>query len=171
MLREAVEEARNGGAVEDFPSEGWSPQINLGMPVMIPESYVQDLNVRLSLYRRIGDQRDVEDIDSFAAEMVDRFGPLPVEVENLLGVITIKNLCRTANVSKLDAGPKGAMIGFHQDRFPHVDRLMDYINKQRGMAKLRPDQRLVFPRMWEDRKQRLAGVTRILQELADLAVG
>lgn len=171
MLREAVEEARNGGAVEDFPSEGWSPQINLGMPVMIPESYVQDLNVRLSLYRRIGDQRDVEDIDSFAAEMVDRFGPLPVEVENLLGVITIKNLCRTANVSKLDAGPKGAMIGFHQDRFPHVDRLMDYINKQRGMAKLRPDQRLVFPRMWEDRKQRLAGVTRIMQELADLAVG
>ena len=171
MLREAVEEARHGGEGAEGPAEAWTPQINLGMPVMIPEAYVPDLNVRLSLYRRLGDQEADGEIDRFAAELVDRFGPMPVEVENLLGVIAIKALCRVANVAKLDAGPKGAMIAFHQDAFPKVEGLMAYLEKQRGMAKLRPDQRLVFPRAWEDRKQRLAGATRLLQELADIAIG
>ncbi|MEM6903576.1 MAG: TRCF domain-containing protein, partial [Pseudomonadota bacterium] len=168
MLREAVEEARNGGV--DAQAQEWTPQINLGMPVLIPEEFVADLNVRLSLYRRLGDLKADEDIDNFAAEMVDRFGTLPTEVENLLAVVRIKALCRVANVSKVDAGPKGALIAFHQDRFEKVDKLMEYLGKQRGMVKMRPDQRLVFIRAWEDRTQRLAGTKHVLQELADMAV-
>ncbi|MBV6632534.1 MAG: transcription-repair coupling factor [Alphaproteobacteria bacterium] len=170
MLREAVEEARNGGAGAEGAAK-WTPQINLGMPVLIPKAFVQDLNVRLSLYRRLGDLVADEDIDNFAAEMVDRFGKLPTEVENLLAVVRIKALCRIANVAKVDAGPKGAIVAFHQDKFEKVDKLMEYLNKQRGLVKMRPDQRLVFIRAWEDRGQRLAGTKRVLQELADMAVG
>ncbi|MEO0391820.1 MAG: transcription-repair coupling factor [Pseudomonadota bacterium] len=169
MLREAVEEARHQGDEDQVLKVTWAPQINLGIPVMIPDDYVPDLNLRLSLYRRLSDQDSDGDLDRFAAELVDRFGPMPLEVENLLGVMEIKKLCRIANVAKLDAGPKGAMIAFHEDIFPNVDGLMKYLEKQRGMAKLRPDQKLVFPRAWEDRKQRLAGATRLLQELADVA--
>jgi len=168
MLREAVEEVRLGVGAPVAQS-GWTPQINLGMPVLIPEDYVQDLNVRLSLYRRLGEQVTDADIDSFAAELVDRFGPLPAAAENLLGVVRIKNRCRLANVARIDAGPKGAILAFHEDRFEKVDRLMDYLNRKRGLVKMRPDQRLVFIQNWEERPKRLTGVLQILEELVALA--
>ena len=107
MLEEAVAEIRGTGEVQDG---GWSPQITVGTAVMIPESYVPDLQLRLGLYRRLGDLENTEEIDAFAAEMIDRFGPLPEEVEHLLKIVFIKALCRKANVEKLDAGPKGVVI-------------------------------------------------------------
>ncbi len=74
---------------------------------MIPETYVPDLQLRLGLYRRLADLEELQDIDGFGAEMIDRFGPLPEEVQHLLKIVYIKALCRRANVEKLDAGPKG----------------------------------------------------------------
>jgi transcription-repair coupling factor (superfamily II helicase) len=68
--------------------EEWRPQITIGAPVLIPEGQVADLGVRLGLYRRIfADRRE---IDGFAAELIDRFGALPPEVENLPEIIAIK---------------------------------------------------------------------------------
>src|SRR6185312_13698274 len=116
MLEEAVIMAREG-ALEPAEAEPWTPQINIGTPVMIPESYVSDLTVRLNLYRRIATLLDRAEIDGFAAEMIDRFGPLPPEVENLLHVIQIKRLCRDAGVEKVEAGPKGAVLSFRHNSF------------------------------------------------------
>ena len=84
----------------------WSPVINLGA-VLIPDAYVADLTVRLSLYRRIAAIDTMADMDSLMAEMIDRFGPVPEEVRNLIDTIQIKILCWQANVSRVDAGPKG----------------------------------------------------------------
>ncbi|MDE1901558.1 MAG: transcription-repair coupling factor [Alphaproteobacteria bacterium] len=167
MLEDAVASARAGGAE---PSEDrWVPQINLGLSVLIPDAYVADLNVRLGLYRRLSDIADDADIETVAAEMIDRFGPLPAEVENLLQTVAIKQLCRRAGVAKIDAGDKGAVIAFHKDSFARPDRLLPWIGAQAGTVKVRPDQKLVVLRAWGDAALRPAGVKKILEELALLA--
>jgi transcription-repair coupling factor (superfamily II helicase) len=165
MLDDAVAIARAGGAAAE---DRWTPQINLGMSVLIPETYIADLNVRLGLYRRLADIAEDMEIEPLAAEMIDRFGVLPTEVENLLQTVAVKQLCRKAGIAKIDAGPKGAVIAFHNDNFARPDRLIAWINKQAGTAKARPDQRLVLMRAWDNAEQRLSGLKKALGELADL---
>jgi transcription-repair coupling factor (superfamily II helicase) len=166
MLEEAVAAARGTAAPTD---REWSPQINIGTPVLIPESYVHDLDVRLGLYRRVATLEDPADIESFAAEMIDRFGALPEEVENLLRIVAIKHLCRAAGVDKLDAGPKGAVVSFHGETFADPAGLVAYISKEAGKISLRPDHRLVYRRDWTNPARRLSGAHELLQKLAEIA--
>lgn len=168
MLEEAVAAAKTGA--KEFPAdEHWTPHINLGMPVVIPEGYISDLNLRLSIYRRIADLADRAEIDSFATELADRFGPLPRDVENLLDLVEIKQLCRLAGVEKVDAGPKGAVLSFHPSTRINIQKLVQYIAKQTGTAKIRPDdQKLVFMRAWEDLPVRVRGIHKVLTELSGL---
>jgi transcription-repair coupling factor (superfamily II helicase) len=167
MLEEAVAAARGDGAAA--AAEEWSPQITLGTPVLIPEDYVADLGVRLGLYRRIVGLADRREIDAFAAELIDRFGPLPAEVENLLDIIAIKRLCRDAGVERVEAGPKGAVIGLRGNRFANPAGLVELIQRHAGTLKLRPDQKIVYLRNWPKEKDRLTGVQKLLQALVKLA--
>ncbi|MCW9002538.1 MAG: transcription-repair coupling factor [Rhodospirillales bacterium] len=169
MLEEAVADAKGGGAGDADEKDIWSPQINIGMPVLIPEAFIADLGVRLSLYRRLASLGDDGEIESFAAEMVDRFGPLPDEVENLLKVVSIKVLCRKSGVEKVDAGPKGAVISFRNNQFSNPAGLVAFINEQVGTAKLRPDHKLVLMRGWDDSERRLSGVLQIARKLSAVA--
>jgi len=168
MLEEAVAAARVDGGDAAAPDE-WSPQITIGTPVLIPENYVADLGVRLGLYRRIAGLLDRREIDGFAAELIDRFGPLPPEVENLLEIIAIKRYCREAGVEKVDAGPKGAVITLRGNRFANPAGLVELIQRHAGTLRLRPDQKIVYLRNWEDEKTRLTGVARLLQALVKIA--
>ena len=169
MLEEAIATTRSGvGELGDAPEE-WTPQITLGTPVLIPETYVGDLNVRLGLYRRIVALVDRREIEAFAAELIDRFGALPQEVDNLLEIIAIKRLCRDAGIEKLEAGPKGAVLAFRHERFANPAGLVDFLQRHAGTAKLRTDQRLVIMRDWEDTRDRLRGVNALLRNLADIA--
>ena len=173
MLEEAVATARAGGldaeAAGAAAQEAFTPQINIGTSVMIPERYVADLGVRLGLYRRLSTLVDKAEIEGFAAELIDRFGPLPEEVENLLQVMAIKRLCRAAGVEKVDAGPKGAVVAFHKNEFAKPAELVAFINRQAGAIKLRPDHKLVYQRQWDDPPARLRGVRRLLDDLAEVA--
>ena len=165
MLEEAVAEAR--GVTE--AQEGFTPQINLGASVLIPEGYVPDLNLRMALYRRLAELTEREEIDDFAAELIDRFGPLPDEVAQLLAVIEIKAYCRRAGIARIEAGAKGATLSFHQDRFANPAGLVDFISSRRMTAKLRPDHKLVYLARWDDVEQRLAGVRDLARGLATVA--
>ena len=166
MLEEAVAEIRDTGEPVDG---GWSPQITVGTAVMIPESYVPDLQLRLALYRRLGDLETTEEIDAFGAELIDRFGPLPDEVQHLLKIVFIKALCRQANVEKLDAGPKGVVIHFREKKFSDPAGLVRYIGEQGSLAKIRPDQSVVFMRDWPNAEKRLAGSAVVMTQLARMA--
>jgi transcription-repair coupling factor (superfamily II helicase) len=167
MLEEAVESLKSGAAMP--VADKWSPQITIGTPVMIPEHYVADLPVRLALYRRLADIEDEREIDAVGAELVDRFGPLPIEVEHLLQIVAIKALCRQANVEKVDAGPKGAVITFRDNSFAHPDRLVSFIHKQGSAARVRPDMKVVFFDDWDNPEARLHGTADILRNLVRLA--
>jgi transcription-repair coupling factor (superfamily II helicase) len=125
--------------------------------------------VRLGLYRRIAQLSDRRESEAFAAELIDRFGPLPPEVENLLQIIAIKRACRDAGVERVEAGPKGAVVTLRGSRFANPAGLVELIQKNAGTLRLRPDQRLVYLRNWEDEKERLTGVARLMQTLVKLA--
>ena len=171
LLEEAVTAAREGAEGEAVAvEETFSPQITLGAPVLIPDDYVKDLGARLALYRRAADLTEQADIDDFAAELEDRFGKVPVEVENLLDVVAIKALCRGAHVDKVDAGPKGAVLSLYNNTFPNPAGLVDYISQQAGTVKVRPDHSIVVMRPWTDVHERMAGIKQTLARLAELAV-
>ncbi|MBO6634431.1 MAG: transcription-repair coupling factor [Parvibaculum sp.] len=165
MLEEAVASMRGSGEEEGQ----WSPQINVGTPVLIPDSYVPDLDARMALYRRLSDVETRAETDGFAAELIDRFGKLPQEVEFLLKIVEIKGLCRTANVEKIEAGPKGVVLSLRENTFPNPAALVELINDERGNAKLRPDHKLVFKRDWDTPEERLTGTHRLMSTLAKLA--
>lgn len=168
LLEEAVAEAK-GLDEENAQGTDWSPQISLGMPVLIPEYYVTDLSVRMDLYRRVSELADLDAIESFLAELIDRFGPVPAEVENLLDTVAIKRLCLKAGVERVEAGPKGATAKFRNDEFANPMGLVEYITSQAGTIKVRPDQTLVYRRSWEKPKQRLEGVNFLVKRLAEIA--
>ena len=168
MLEEAVAALRDGDADYEERNE-WSPTISLGMPVMIPEYYVPDLQLRMQLYRRLGDLSDAREIDAAGAELIDRFGPLPEEVEALLKVILVKALCRTANVEKVDAGPKGAVVALRHKTFPNPAGLVRMVSDPQMQVRIKPDQKLVFSRDWPTADARLKGTAAILSRMARLA--
>ncbi|MEF0942306.1 transcription-repair coupling factor [Rhizobium sp. BR 362] len=166
MLEEAVAEVKG---VDEIQDTGWSPQISVGTPVMIPDDYVPDLHLRMALYRRLGEITEIKEIDSFGAEMIDRFGPMPIEVQHLLKIVYIKSLCRVANVEKLDAGPKGVVVQFRNKEFPNPANLVGYIAKQGTMAKIRPDQSVFLTRDLPTPEKRLQGAAVVMTQLAELA--
>ena len=144
MLEDAVAEMRAEKGRKKADARDWTPNIGLGLPVLIPEAYVRDLPVRLGLYRRIGALESDAESEAMAAELVDRFGKLPEEVENLLNVVTLKRLCRQAGVEKLDAGPKGMVVTFRGNKFRNPAGLITWLGKKGGLVKLRPDHKLAI---------------------------
>ena len=167
MLTDAIELLKAG--VDEPQEEVWSPNIALGAPVTIPEDYVADLTLRLQLYRRLSTLETDQDIESFAAEMVDRFGPTPPEVEQLLKIVAIKALCRRAHIEKVDAGPKGVIVAFRDNLFADPAGLVRYVSEQRSFAKVRPDMKIVFVREFDTLQERLDGTREILRALAAIA--
>ncbi|HFC04449.1 MAG TPA: DEAD/DEAH box helicase, partial [Rhizobiales bacterium] len=170
MLEEAVASLRDEGVGSEADDETWSPQINIGTSVLIPDTYIEDLQIRLSLYRRLSDLHEQEEIDAFAAEIHDRFGPPPEEVVHLLEIMAIKELCRKANVETIDAGPGGAVIGLRGGKFNNPTALLDWMTKQGTFAKMRPDMKLVVRRSWDTPGARLKGARQLMAVLANLAV-
>src|SRR5690606_22268622 len=144
-LEEAIARLRAGEDADPGEEGGWSPQINLGVPVLIPDDYVPDLDVRLGLYRRLSTLDSRADLEGFAAELHDRFGKLPSEVETLLKIVQVKTMCRRAGIERLDTGPKGATIQFRNNRFADPAGLVGFLQGQNGQAKVR-DNRLVIRR-------------------------
>ncbi len=167
MLEDAIEMLKAG--VEEPAEDVWSPAISIGAPVTIPADYVADLTLRLQLYKRLSGMDDEEEIESFGAEMIDRFGPAPDEVKQLMKLMQIKALCRRANVEKVDAGPKGVVIAFRDNSFADPTGLVRFVAGEGPRAKVRPDMKIVFVRDWDSAEERLAGTQRILRTLVALA--
>ena len=168
MLEDAILEAKAGGAGIE-KRESFSPQITVDAPILIPEDYVPDLDLRMGLYRRLNEVEDRQGLEAFAAELIDRFGKLPAPTQNLFKIIEIKQNCVAANISKIDVGPKGALVSFFEDRFPRPEALVAYIQRLNGVARLRPDSKVVVNRAWADPGARLNGALQLSKGLAKAA--
>jgi len=166
MLEDAIVELKAGGVPRP---EEFTPQISVDAPIMIPEEYVPDLDLRMGLYRRLGELDDRSAIDAFAAELIDRFGPLPKETANLMTIVEVKLNAKQARIAKLDIGPKGAVVTFAPDGFPDLSGLLGYIDRLKGAAKLRPDSKMTISRDWPTPDARLDGALQLSRGLARVA--
>ena len=169
MLEEAILEARAGAQGLAKPRGSFSPQITIDAPILIPDDYVPDLSVRMALYRRLNELEEGQDVEGFAAEITDRFGPIPEPTQNLLKLIQIKQNALVAQVAKIEVGARGTLVSFHEDRPPNVPGLLAYVAKLGDTAKLRPDSKLVINRVWGDPASRLSGCLQLSKGLANLA--
>ncbi|WP_120502536.1 transcription-repair coupling factor [Roseovarius sp. EL26] len=170
MLEEAIAKIK-AGELEGLSDadDQWAPQINLGVPVLIPENYVPDLDVRLGLYRRLSSLQSKVELEGFAAELIDRFGKLPKEVNTLLLVVRIKGMCKKAGIAKLDGGPKGATLQFHNDKFASPTGLVEFIKDQNELAKVK-DNKIIVRRDWRKDSDKIKGAFAIARDLAEKVV-
>jgi transcription-repair coupling factor (superfamily II helicase) len=169
MLEDAILAAKAGEIGLAKAREALSPQITVDAPIMIPEDYVPDLAVRMALYRRMNDAEGADAVEALAAEMIDRFGPLPAPTQNLLRLIEIKRQAIEANIAKIDVGAKGTLVSFNNDDFPDPAGLFAYIERLKGIAKLRPDNKLVIHRAWGNAEARLNGLVQLTKGLSAIA--
>ncbi len=169
MLEETIARIKSG-ELQGLPTDDrWAPQINLGVPVLIPEPYVPDLDVRLGLYRRLSGLTTKVELEGFAAELIDRFGPLPREVNTLMLVVRIKAMCKRAGISRLDAGPKGASVQFHNDKFANPAGLVEFLQAQSGQARIK-DNKISLVRDWPTEADRIKGAFGVARDLAEKVV-
>ncbi len=166
MLEDAILAAKAGDLRGLSERGALNLQITVDAPIMIPEDYVPDLAVRMALYRRMNDAEGPEAVDALAAEMIDRFGPLPGPTHNLLRLIEVKRQAILAGVSKIDVGARGALVSFHGDTFADPAGLIAYVTRLNGIARLRPDHKLVIQRVWPNPEARLNGLVQLTRGLA-----
>lgn len=170
MLEETIAKIKSGelqglSSVDDQ----WSPQINLGVPVMIPETYIPDLDIRLGLYRRLSSLATKVELEGFAAELIDRFGPIPKEVNTLMLIVRIKSMCKRAGISRIDAGAKGATVQFHNDKFGNPAGLVEFIKAQGPAAKVAGNKIVLMGEM-KTEAERIKGAFAIARDLAEKIV-
>jgi transcription-repair coupling factor (superfamily II helicase) len=168
MLEETIAKIKSG-ELQGLSSidDDWSPQLNLGVPVMIPETYIPDLDIRLGLYRRLSSLTTKVELEGFAAELIDRFGPLPKEVNTLMLIVRIKAMCKRAGISKLDAGPKGATIQFRNDKFANPAGLVDFLKAQGPAARVNGN-KIVLTGEMKSEADRIKGAFNIARDLAEV---
>jgi transcription-repair coupling factor (superfamily II helicase) len=168
MLEETIAKIKSG-ELQGLTSidDDWSPQLNLGVPVMIPETYIPDLDIRLGLYRRLSSLTTKVELEGFAAELIDRFGPLPKEVNTLMLIVRIKAMCKRAGISRLDAGPKGATVQFHNDKFANPAGLVDFLKAQGPAARVNGN-KIVLTGEMKTEADRIKGAFNIARDLAEV---
>ena len=169
MLEDAIVAAKAGDIGLEDDKRDFSPQITVDAPILIPDDYVPDLDLRMGLYRRMNALENRSEVEAFAAELIDRFGDIPAPTANLLKVIETKLNAKQAHVAKIDVGPRGALVSFFKDSFPNPAGLIDYVERLKGTAKLRPDHKLVITRNWGDPQARLNGALQLSKGLAKAA--
>lgn len=118
------------------------PEVNLSLQAYIPEEYVSDVNQRLVLYRRIAAADSDDMVDDIEAEIADRFGRLPGQVEALLEVARIKNLLRQLLIISVDYVDRHLVFSFHEDAEASLDRILALVAADPRRFRFSPEHRL-----------------------------
>ena len=163
MLEEAIQEAKSGKQVAN---QGKKIEVNLGISVLLPDSYIAEVSLRIGLYRRIGDLENIQELEEFKQEMHDRFGPLPEEAEHLLQVMRIKQICKQLGISNLDAGPKGIVLTFNPTQNVGPEAIINFLKTHHQNTKLRENNKLVISKAFASAEERVGYALRILGELS-----
>lgn len=167
MLEEAVLAVKASAAGESV-EEKWSPQMSLGLPVVLPASYIPDLGVRMNFYRRLSWAKSTQDLDDLKSEAQDRFGALTLEASMLFAVMALKQACKRVGVAKIDMGDRGLSLAFHNQSFGNPSGLIAYVLSKKGAVSVRPDQSLVIKADLRDPQLKLKMATKILKDLEGL---
>ncbi|AFB29199.1 transcription-repair coupling factor [Rickettsia rickettsii] len=163
MLEEQIAIFKDEPIVSEQP---FIPTINLGLSVFIPDNYVADAALKLGLYRRIGNLSNEIEVETFKDEMIDRFGLLPIEFNNLLDIVKIKLLCFKLNIENLDSGDNGFVIKFYKNA-DMTDKILKFVSTYSNQAKIKPDNKLVYIKQLVD-KNIIVEANQLLWNLSEM---
>ena len=165
MLNKAVKAIREGKTPNlDQPLDVIS-EINLHIPAVIPQSYLPDAHTRLILYKRIANTQNEEELQALKIEFVDRFGVMPLHLQNLFRVSHIQLLANEIGIQKIDLGSKGGTIEFNNP--PNIDpsKIIKLIQSNGRDFKLRGSTLLGVNKAIEDNEKRTLWLEQLLGQL------
>lgn len=168
MLKEAIDALKFKKTSLEVEEDLSPVQIIWDGPVLIPEDYIADLSLRLSLYRRLSRLASKEEIDAFGTELIDRFGPYPSEITNLLNIVYLKRLAEKVGISKVEVGSKGTLFSFAHNTFKNPEGLVKLITASKGLLRLRPDHKLVSLKPFTSADQKFSHIEKLLLQLGSL---
>jgi len=160
MLEEAVHELRGEPVIHEV-----DPELSFDVEALLPEDYMADVGVRLSLYKRLASAIDEAHVAEIAEEMEDRFGPPPVEARRLVQMMSVKTELRRLRVLGCEANPKSVTLHLREDTPLDPKKVLDLVRAPKSPYKLTPDMRLT--RRFEDGKS--DGLTNVESLLAALS--
>ena len=171
MLDRAVKAMKNGKKIDLEAPLASASEVELRVPALLPEDYVADVHVRLALYKRIAAAPDEAALEELTAELVDRFGPLPAQTQNLLRTARIRLLTRQLGVRRLDFGAHGGYLLFETDNRIDPAAVIRLIQDRSREYKLEGPLKLRVSRDLDDELERFDFVTALLQRLTSNRLG
>ena len=167
MLEETIDDLKN--KTDSVVENQWSPKISLPLAVLIPDDYISDLTTRMEIYKRLSIISDENETNEIAAELIDRFGKLPDEVETLIDTIDLRNICKSTNIERVDCGKNGYLIKFKNNEFANPKDLISYITYHSNSFSIRPDQRISVKFTKKD-VSIIESIKATVKELRDIAM-
>ena len=143
----------------------FQPTIKIPEEIFIPDVYIDDLDLRLSIYKRISSVKNKEELSNLIIELIDRFGKIPYQLQNLFSLIEIKLLCIECNVDQFEFSRKGIVIGFHKNKPNNPKKLLELSMNKYSQLKLRPDQKISYDFMGQLNINRFEFSKKILNQI------
>jgi len=144
LLKEAVEKAKKEAGLQQEEYEDFSPLIKLGISTIIPDTYIEDLNLRMSFYKRISDLENEQEREDLENEMYDRFGKIPTSTQNLFDISTLQTLCKKCGISELKSGKNSITISFHNNKFSNPQALIKMVMESKGRISIKNGKKICF---------------------------
>jgi transcription-repair coupling factor (superfamily II helicase) len=165
MLEQAVEAIKQGKDPADSHLLPTQTDIELGIPALFPEDYIADVNVRLSLYKRLAGCQSEQTIQSLQIELIDRFGLLPEAAKNLMQLTHMKLLAKAIGIRKIDANNTSGSIEFTQETQVDPEYIIQLIQHHPRHYSMQGPNRLKFTYPQQDNPHKLEWLTKLLLEL------
>jgi transcription-repair coupling factor (superfamily II helicase) len=165
MLARAVEALRNGEEPALDKPLRHGAELEFHVPALIPETYLADVQSRLTLYKRIASARDAAALRELQVEMIDRFGLLPDAVKNLFEIAELKRTAERIGITHLDFGPGGGRIEFSEQSNADPQALVRLMQESGGNYRMQGPQKLRILLQQTDARRRIEEARRVLSEL------
>jgi len=166
MLDEAVSSLKDGKTLSLDQVMRNQTEIELRVPALLPDDYIFDISLRLSIYKRIASCKSKQELDDIQVELIDRFGLLPQATKNLVHIAKLRLKAQTIGISRIEANESGGSIEFSDNTKVDPMLIIKLIQQKQSIYKMEGANKLKFIRTTADSKSRFVLVTTILNELA-----
>ncbi|WP_145508719.1 transcription-repair coupling factor [Yersinia alsatica] len=166
LLESAVDALKEGRepSLEDLTSN--QTEIEMRMPVLLPEDFIPDVNVRLSFYKRIASARNETELDELKVELIDRFGKLPDAARYLLHTAELRQQAQKLGIKRIEGNERGGFIEFGEKNQVDPVYLIGLLQRQPQIYRLEGPTKLKFMQDLSDRAQRLKFISELLASFA-----
>lgn len=165
MLDRAITALKDGKKLTLETSLESGIEVNMHLPALIPDDYLPDVNMRLTLYKRISDCKTSGDLHELQVEMIDRFGLLPETTKTLFKLAEIKQIGTTLGLKKIEAGPKGGRLKFTPNTPVEPITIIKMVQTEPDIFRLQNNDQLSFTLPLNDAENRFKFISDVFDKL------